>query len=179
MLKRVAIGLMLALLVSGCGTMKAYEGPELPKSEIAVLHHTDRHGEVWLLNYIVPIPGSKHISFIDEIDGKGVDLSERIHILPGQHSARVTYQRNPDVAFCVTAPPIFLSGPCFGIYQTRDLSIDFTAEAGHEYRIPAERRGERNWIWVEDVTSGKVVAGEKPPDEKGKGKDLSAPPKQP
>ena len=69
---------------------------------------------------------------------------------------------------------------CFPVLdETHDLSINFVAEAGHEYRIPAERRGERNWIWVEDVTSGKVVAGEKPPDEKGKGKDLSAPPKQP
>ena len=55
-------------------------------------------------------------------------------------------------------------GPCLPLHdETRDLSINFVAEAGHEYRIPAERRGERNWIWVEDVKSGKVVAGEMPP----------------
>ena len=153
--------------------MKAYEGPELPKSEIAVLHRMDRHGEALGLFFIVPIPGVKHITEVAEIDGKNVKLAARFHILPGNHTVSVSYMRYPDVTFCLGL------GPCFGIYQTRDLSIDFTAEAGHEYRIPAERRGERNWIWVEDVTSGKVVAGEKPPDEKGKGKDLSAPPKQP
>jgi len=38
---------------------------------------------------------------------------------------------------------------------------------------------ERNWIWVEDVKSGKVVAGEKPPDDKGEGKDSATPPEQP
>ncbi len=175
MLKRVAIGLMLALLVSGCTTMKAYEGPELPKSEIAVLHSVDPHGESFVITP-VPIPfGSKHITFIDELDGKDLPtpLSDRIHILPGQHSARVSYIRYPDVTFC------FGLGPCFANYQTRDLSIDFTAEAGHEYRIPAERRGERNWIWVEDVTSGKVVAGEKPLEEKGEEKDAEARPIQP
>ena len=81
------------------------------------------------------------------------------------------------MTFCVGIP--LGPGVCFEDYQTRDLSIDFTAEAGHEYRIPAERRGERNWIWVEDVTSGKVVAGEMPLEEKGEEKDAEARPKQP
>ncbi len=63
--------------------------------------------------------------------------------------------------------------------EPSDLSIDFTVEAGHEYHIPVERRDERNWIWVEDVTSGKVVAGEKPPDDKGKGKDPATRPELP
>ena len=43
MLKRIAIGLVLALLSSGCA-IKAYEGPERPKSEIAVLHGSHSHG---------------------------------------------------------------------------------------------------------------------------------------
>ncbi len=173
MLKRVAIGLMLALLVSGCGTMKAYEGPELPKSEIAVLHRIDSHGKTLVLLLVVPLPGVKHQTVVAEIDGKNVNLAARYHILPGNHTVSVSYTRFPDVGLCVGLA-------CFPVLdETHDLSINFVAEAGHEYRIPAERRGERNWIWVEDVTSGKVVAGEKPPDEKGKGKDLSAPPKQP
>jgi len=41
---------------------------------------------------------------------------------------------------------------------------------------PAERRRERNWIWVEDVTSGKVVTGEKPPDDKAEEKGPAIPP---
>jgi len=43
---------------------------------------------------------------------------------------------------------------------------------------PAERRGERNWIWVEDITSGKVIAGEKPPYDKANGKDPALPSEQ-
>ena len=66
---------------------------------------------------------------------------------------------------------------CFFTYEA-SLTVDSATEAGHEYSIQAERRGERDWIWVEDITSGKVVGGEKPPDDKGEGKDLSAPPKQ-
>ncbi len=174
MLKRVAIGLMLALLVSGCGTMKAYEGPELPKSEIAVLHRVDSHGKTLVLLLVVPLPGVKHQTVVAEIDGKNVNLAARYHILPGNHTVSVSYTRFPDVCVGVGL------GPCLPLHdETHDLSIDFVAEAGHEYRIPAERKGESNWIWVEDVKSVKVVAGEKPPDEKGKGKDLSAPPKQP
>ena len=43
---------------------------------------------------------------------------------------------------------------------------------------PAERRGERNWICVEDITSGKVIAGEKPPYDKANGKDPALPSEQ-
>ncbi len=174
MLRRIAIALLLALLSSGCATMKAYEGPELPRSEIAVLDVGHRHGGVLGLIYgIVPVPAYRHRTYIYEIDGKKKGLRREIHILPGQHTARVHYWRNPDVTFCVGG--YAGSDGCIANYETRDLSIDFTAEAGHEYRIPAERRDERNWIWVEDITTGKVVAGEKPPDDKGKGKDPAKP----
>ncbi len=142
---------VLELLSSGC-TMKAYEGPELPRSEIAVIERRYGHGGVLqLMGFFLPIPRDRHRTVIVKIDGKRPGGTE-FHILPGQHTAKVRYWRYPDVYL-------------WGIpnYRTRDLSIDFTAEAGHEYRIPAERRGERNWIWVEDITSGKVVAGEKPP----------------
>ena len=154
--------IVLALLSSGC-TIKAYEGPELPRSEIAVLDAGHVHGRVLGLVAIIPIPAYKHKTSIAEIDGKTKGPGTEIHVLPGQHSVRVFYQRFPDVALCGYFG-------CIANYSTSDLSIDFTVEAGHEYRIPAERRGQRNWIWVEDVKSGKVVAGEKPPDDKGKGK---------
>ncbi len=173
---------VLALLSSGCA-MKAYEGPELPRSEIAVLHGVDSHGVVLGIFMYLPVPEDRHRTSIYEIDGKSVPAHaqfdtdfrnapegqpERIHILPGQHTARVSYERRPNVTLCG-----FPS--CIRNYYTRDLSIDFAVEAGHEYRIPVERRDERNWIWVEDITSGKVVAGEKPPDDKSEGKNPAKP----
>ncbi len=175
MLRRIAIGLVLALLSSGC-TMKAYEGPKLPRSEIAVLDGMHQHGGVLAFFYIVPFPNYKHQTEIIEIDGKQRSVGRVIHVLPGKHTARVYYNRKPNVTLC--AGYYVISG-CIENYETRDLSIDFMVEAGHEYRIPAERRNERNWIWVEDVTSGKVVAGEKPLEEKGEEKDAEARPKQP
>ena len=148
-----------------CGTMRAYEGPELPKSEIAVLDGIHFHGgAIGLFGggfpIIIPMPVYKHRTYIIKVDEFDRELNRWVHILPGQHTATVHYWRTPDVS---------LFG--FSNYETRDLSIDFVAEAGHEYRIPAERRGERNWIWVEDLTSGKLVAGEKPVEEKGEERD--------
>ena len=170
MLRRIAIALLLALLSTGC-TMKAYEGPELPKSEIAVLREVHQHGVVLKIPLSIPMLRPKHVTTIIEIDGKSVSGTPvegaTIHILPGQHSARVHYFRSPGVSLFA-----------FPNYETRDLSIGFKAKAGHQYRIPAERRGERNWIWAVDVKSGKVVAGEMPPDDKkAKGMDPAAPPK--
>ena len=156
MIRRIAIAIALAFLSSGCA-MKAYEGPERPKSEIAVLRQV--HQQSVVLTVPLTIPGllTKHVATIIEIDGKSVPgiaaEGATIHILPGRHSARVHYFRRPGVS---------LFG--FPNYETRDLSIEFSAKAGHEYRIPVERRGEKNWIWVEDATTGKLVAGKKPPE---------------
>ena len=152
MIRRIAIALVLALLSSGC-TTKAYEGPELPKSEIAVLREVHQHGVILTPSFFLVVPLTEHVTSIIEIDKKSVPgtptAGSTIHILPGQHTARVHY---------IKRRPLF-GPPTYDIY----ISINFTAKAGHEYRIPTERRGEKNWIWVEDVTSGKVVAGKKPP----------------
>ena len=157
-----------ALLLSGCATIKAYEGPELTKSEISVIDGYYSHG--WMVGMfgILPIPMTfRHETRVLEIDGRSGGGGWPYHVLPGQHSARVIYSRYPHVTLC--------SYLCISNYSS-GLSIDFTAEAGHEYRIPAERRDERDWIWVEDITTGKVVAGEKPPDEKGERKPPATPP---
>ena len=146
--------------------MKAYEGPELPRSEIAVIDRWHEHGGVLELMGFFPIPRGRHRTTIVKIDGKRPGGTQ-FHILPGQHSASVIYSRLPDVTLC--------GWGCISNYSS-GLSIDFTAEAGHEYRIPVERRDERDWIWVEDITTGKVVAGEKPPDGKGEGRPPATPP---
>ena len=155
-----ALPLMVAcaLLLSACA-MKAYRGPQLPKSEIAVVHKKNWRGQSLGFLFMVPYPLYKHRASVYEINGRR-GLGSPIHIRPGRHTAKVRYEKSPRVAFCGIYPPI--SG-CVGSYTKRNLSIVFVAEAGHEYRIPAERRHKRTWIWVVDITSGKVVAGEKPP----------------
>jgi hypothetical protein len=157
---------VLALLLSGCG-MKAYEGPELPRSEIAVIDRWYWHGSILTFAGILPVWHPRHEARVYEIDGTQAP-GYRFHVRPGEHSVTVGYKKNISVTLCGYTG-------CIGEYRTR-LSINFTAEAGHEYRIPAERRDERNWIWVEDKTTGKVVAGEKPPDDQGEGKHPATPP---
>ena len=160
---------VLALVMSGCGTIKAYDGPELPQSEISVLDSRHSHG--WMLAFwgILPIPLSvRHDTNVLEVDGHKSKGVYPYHLRPGQHTAKVRYTGNAPVNLCGQFGCIFT--------QEAVLTISFTTEAGHEYRILAERRDERNWIWVEDKTTGKVVAGEKPPDDKGEGKHPATPP---
>ena len=160
--------IVLALLLSGCGTIKAYEGPELTKSEISVIDGHYSHGWMVAMIGILPIPMTfRHETRVFEIDGRSGGGGWPYHVLPGQHTAKVRYTDNHPVNLCGQF------GCIFGYKAS--LTINFATEAGHEYRIPAERRDERDWIWVEDITSGKVVAGEKPPDDEGEGKPPAKP----
>jgi hypothetical protein len=162
MLRRLAVGLALALLLSGCAT-KAYEGPERPRSEVAELNVVHEYGYVFGIWGVIPFPTYKHVTRVIQIDGKRIS-GDVWHILPGQHTVRVWYIRRSEPTVCGT----YSATPCEVDYKTRDLSIVFIAKAGHEYRIPAERRGAYNWLWVEDLTSGKVVAGREPPGGKAR-----------
>ena len=116
------------------------------------------------------MPTAKHHTIVMKVDETAVSgVFKQIAVAPGRHSVSIAYtQRSPICGY----------GGCI-ITHSSESSITFMAEAGHKYRIPAERMDERNWIWVEDVKSGKVVAGEKPPDDKGEGKDSATPPEQP
>ena len=135
-------------------------------SEIAVLHRLHQHGvAVALLGAVFPVRNPKHSATIIKVDGTpahsiGRHPVRETYVGPGLHSIEISYKKNSTVAF----------GSYFfrrlSNYNTR-LTIEFTAEAGHQYHVPAERRNEQDWIWVEDITTGKVVAGAKPQPEKG------------
>ncbi len=47
-------------------------------------------------------------------------------------------------------------------YLNKNLSIDFSARPGHVYKIHWKRWAERDWVWVEDMTTSKIIAGELP-----------------
>jgi hypothetical protein len=46
------------------------------------------------------------------------------------------------------------------IEYDRFLSITFDAESGHRYRANVEREEDQYWIWIEDKTTGEIVAGQ-------------------
>jgi len=152
---------LLVLPLWGCTTARTYKGPELPKSEVSVIQKVHRHGTSLGFAVIIAIPLPRHDTVVTQLDGEQyspIAAGGEFHVPPGKHRATVYYWRYPPITLCGGL------GGCVFDYQAV-LSIDFATEAGHEYSIPAERREERDWIWVEDITTGKVVAGEKPPPE--------------
>ena len=156
-LRRLApLAALLVMPLWGCVTTKAYEGPELTKSEVSVIHVTYRHGVFIGIFGMFPIPGPRHNTTVTKLDDYGTPwLGGEFRVRPGQHSATVVYIGRSPVDLCSGLGCVF--------QHWAKLVIDFTTEAGHEYRIPAERRDGRDWIWVEDITIGKAIAGEKPP----------------
>jgi hypothetical protein len=147
----------LAIPFWGCVGMNAYyKEPERPKSELAVIHRSYGHGSMLALLGLLPFPSIRHHVTVVRIDGKKVLTKEkRILALPGQHSVDISYFRHPPVDLCGFAGCIFK--------HEKSFRLNFGTEAGHEYRIAADWRDERDWVWVEDVTANEVIAGEMPP----------------
>jgi len=70
-----------AMLVEGCGTMQAYDGPKKPASEIAVIK--TNIGELAL-----------DAVWVGQLDGKRLDLAyAELEIAPGPHQAQILIKR--------------------------------------------------------------------------------------
>jgi len=140
--QRVALPLFLSVLVSaavsGCvstRTYQAYEGETLPESKIAILRDTTYF-------YIVAFCSTN----LKTIDGKDVNGASMLELLPGLHK----------VSFLLE----------FDSYggNTRRGVFEFQAEAGHFYKLKVAKCAGIPPLqaWIEDITTGKVVAGTNP-----------------
>ena len=139
--------LVVLSLATGCGTMKAYEGPDLPREEIAVVSA----GGLFYRNYVF---GGSSLQ-LTRVDGKRAESiravrPKSVKVLPGPHRFGVTYRYGH----------IFSPSCALGCDTTTVISFD--TEAGHEYRIEAEYAGSFYsgplHVWAVDKTTGKVVA---------------------
>ena len=140
--QRVALLLFLSVLVSaavsGCvstRTYQAYEGETLPTSKIAILRETTHF-------YVVAFC-STNLKTFDGIDVNGASMVE---LLPGLH--RVSF---------------LLEFESYG-GNARRGTFEFQAEAGHVYKLNVAKCAGIPPLqaWIEDETTGKVVAGTKP-----------------
>ncbi len=140
--QRVALLLFLSVLVcsavSGCvstRTYQAYEGETLPESKIAILRDTTYF-------YVIAFC-STNLKTIDGLDVKGAGMVE---LLPGLHK----------VSF-------LLEFDSYGS-NARSGFFEFQAEAGHFYKLKVAKCAGIPPLqaWIEDITTGKVVAGTKP-----------------
>jgi hypothetical protein len=140
--QRVALLLFLSILVSaavsGCAsirTYQAYEGETLPKSKIAILRETNKF-------YVISFCKSD----LETIDGKDVNSAGLVEMLPGPH--KVTFR---------------LEYITWGS-EYRQGSFEFQAKAGHVYKLDVAKCTGIPPLqaWIEEKTTGKVVAGTKP-----------------
>gem|GEM_PF-2634682 len=137
------IGTMALLIAVGskAAVSEAYQGPEPADDKVAIL---DWSG--W---------NSPRVS---EIDGRAVDgggfPQSRARLLPGKHHIRY--------------------GGCFGAsvlrgprWRCQDESAVVYLRAGRIYRAKRERvyghRRDVDYQWIEDTTTGEVIAGKLPP----------------
>lgn len=143
-------GIVLALLIAvlgslalgGCATQNAavyklYPGPTLPDAEISTLRFGD----------------GVHALRLDGLSVHSGDYGA-IQVLPGQHH----------LAYGATFAVSVMVNP--NMVDSTDTSHTVDLVAGHHYAIQADRttgHGYRMYLWIEDLQSGEVIAGEKMP----------------
>ncbi len=146
--------LLVLSLLSGCTyTMKAYEGPDLPKDKVATL----RSGTLWYPDF-----NYRAYTYVQKIGETNLPddpfktlyktkVFGHIEFLPGSHKVEYRY--------------VTYRGLGTKSHLIKDAyvgTVEFIAESGHTYEVYARKNGERLKPWVIDTTTGKVVAGEKP-----------------
>jgi hypothetical protein len=137
------IAAMALIVLTGCTTMQAYPGSQLPREKLAVI---ERRAQIVTLAYGMTI-------YITTIDGTAVDgLASEIEVLPGTHEILLTGQTSAPLALF---PLTLLMQPKFGPNK-----LTFRAEAGRSYRlVTAEVETNAYWVWVQNE-EGEVAGGE-------------------
>ena len=141
--RRIILSLLGLALLQGCVSIsggnsgqsyKLYPGPALPPAELAELDIT-------------------HLTVT--VDGLRVDWLDyaTVHLLSGKHSLRIDR--------CCGG--VVLRAGMYGASQ-RSFNVDL--EAGGSYKLIGHRKrggASRYYFWVEDATTGAVIAGEEKP----------------
>jgi len=136
--------LFILSLLYGCAShlsseiYKLYPGQVRSNDSIAVVHL-----------------GKERNIYIDgmSINSRNWDWGSA-HLLSGSHS--ITWQRTFMVSVLINS-----SG-----WDKREIHLDVNLEAGHVYILKSGRttgHGYRMYLWIEDLSSGEVVAGIRKP----------------
>jgi len=137
--------LIVALTVLGCGTMKTYSGPELPRDKIAVVKE-DSDFLKGLVSYV-----TRAYPDIQKVDGmKRGHFDGYFAVKPGEHTLAVIPIKEVTMGYFVRRTS----------YPLKVLS--FEAEAGHTYVVHVRMRDGRPMMWIDDEKTQEVVAGQKP-----------------
>ena len=139
-----ALSLLIAVAVSGCGTMKAYSGPELPPEEIAVIKPERMLGQ--------------RVT-ITSVDGKEADFGiNSFAVKPGRHEVAV------NTVACSTIP-IYVSGSFIYIpacKSSASTTLLMYADAAQTYVVKGKLKYGGDLYWIVNETTGQIVAGDRP-----------------
>jgi hypothetical protein len=156
--------LLVAVLIFGCTTPRMYEGPRLPKEQIATLEGSKTaYLGVWFLVNIGTLgltlwvlPNS-YITF-GYWTGEWSSLFKyyrgtppKIEVLPGYNNIYVILYKEWFIGYI---------GPLY--HRQYSVRLNFNAEAGHKYKVKAPcwwKKG--SIVRLVDVESGEVVASER------------------
>lgn len=147
---------ILFCLLCSCSLVpptELHNSPSLPDSEVAIV--TTEY-DLWSFTST-----TAYFTQVDDVLLVGTTNKQRVEVLPGSH----TYKLNA------------LESDIFNARISVTCSIEFDAEAGHEYHIGLDlwwkyydgARHDGAHIWVEDKSSGEIIAGA------GASESLSAP----
>jgi len=135
--KLVIIALITTLLsITGCSTTRTYTGEQKPLESISILKGA------WNEYFITTVRGH-----IESVDGKDVSGSDKVEVLPGQHEISV-FLSNRNI-----------SGVTF---TSKRMNLSIITEPGHVYVVDGNWNSNNSQIWIQDETTGKIAAGDKP-----------------
>jgi hypothetical protein len=157
--------LLIGILILGCATPRMYEGPRLPKDQVATVEGSiTAYLGVWFLATVLTCdlrllllwPNS-YITF-EGAGGSFFDYFKyyrgnppKIEVLPGYNEIYVNLYKEALIGYL---------GPVY--HREYRVWLKFNAEAGHKYKVKAP------FLWKEgsivrlvDVDSGEVAASER------------------
>ncbi|HEY0666345.1 MAG TPA: hypothetical protein VGD24_09785 [Gallionella sp.] len=141
---RIAALILLPISHIGCTHVQLYDSKR-PSNEISIIKPYSAFQEYGV--------GGKDLVYIMEVDGTkaGADGFGEIKTLPGRHS--------------ITAELQFRRSKSHHLFETKKLEVlNFETEAGKEYLVHGRHGGPTgSRIWISEIGTGKVVAGNAPP----------------
>jgi hypothetical protein len=144
----ICAALIFVILTSGCATTRMYKGEELSKQEIAVIKGSQKN----YFGYYVSVD----IYRVDDGEERKLSsvpilrrLESEVEVMPGFHKVFVMV-----MVWGADMPPL-------GWNFTDSYRLEFTAEAGHKYKIKAvDIKGRNPYLTIVGIQSGAVVAKE-------------------
>ena len=139
--------LMVGSVMMGCGTMKVYEGPELPPDSVAMIREKFNWSPFAAIVGIVTVDGkarSKMDLYFSVKPGEHTVHAE-LHVCSGGYSY---------------SPALGMTGNPMTCDLLAKQNLVFQTEAGQTYIVHGDRSTRTLWVMYEE--SGEVVAGEKP-----------------